>query len=334
MWWTLAISGAVASTCGPDVPILGELTCSSTISGVIDATDPSRLGGACEDGDCYTCGTPHTSEEQRAPEHVYTFTCQQEGEVALRITDLPCDLDIYVLDDTCDPEAGCLYGSTAPYAVDDAIDFLCSPGQTYTIVIEAYGTDHLDVASGPCTTSGDSTGEVFDPGYTLYFDVSQSTGCAEDCDNGLDDDLDGDADCDDSDCGTDPVCCDLDGDSIFGSQCGGDDCDDSDADIHPLMTEIPDDGIDQDCDGVDETTPEDTGEPADTGESPLDTGATDGVVSDGDGQADEDPWNWPHMGSGTGEGETTGCGCAAQQTTAAWVWLGLVGLLARGRRRG
>ena len=35
-------------------------------------------------------------------------------------------LDIYVLDDTCDPYAGCLYGSTQSYAVDDEVTFECS----------------------------------------------------------------------------------------------------------------------------------------------------------------------------------------------------------------
>ena len=117
---------------------------------------------------------------------------------------------------------------------------LIAAGATYYIVVEAYGTEHLDVASGPCTDDGTSTGTVFDPTYTLSFDVSQSTGCAEDCDDGLDDDLDDLVDCDDDDCFREPLCCDLDGDGSFALDCDGDDCDDNDASVYPGAPELAD----------------------------------------------------------------------------------------------
>ena len=129
------------------------------------------------------------------------------------------------------------------------------------MVVEAYGTNHLDVASGPCTDDGTSTGNIISPTYTLSFDVSQSTGCAEDCDNGLDDDLDGFTDCLDDDCWTEPLCCDLDGDGSFAEACLGTDCDDNDSSVYGGAPEDGGDGsnngdgIDNDCDGqVDENT--------------------------------------------------------------------------------
>jgi len=191
-----------------------------------------------------------------APEAVYSFECQLEGSVSMLITDLTCDLDIYVLDDSCDPYTGCLEGSTESYDTDDGVEFTGIPRETYYVVVEAYGAAHLDVASGPCTDDGTATGTVYDPGYTLSFDVSASTGCAEDRDDGLDNDLDGEIDCDDTDCWSEPVCCDVDGDGYQAEDCEGDDGDDENARVYPGAPEDggtglgAGDGIDNDCDGI------------------------------------------------------------------------------------
>jgi uncharacterized protein (TIGR03382 family) len=264
----LLLIAAAHAQCPSDVTIAGDLTCSSDISDGIDHTADSYLGGDCDDGACYTCGDPYTEEAQVAPEAVYTFHCQQTGLVALRITDLPCDLDMYVLDSSCDPYAGCLYGSTSPYDEDDAVDFECTAGETHYIVIEAYGTNHLENASGPCTDDGTADGALYSPTYTLSFDVSASTGCAEDCDDEEDNDFDGDKDCDDEDCFSEPLCCDRDGDGVFDVDCGGEDCDDDDSSSHAGAEEIAD-GRDNDCDGV------------------VDNG-TDAYDDDGDGFTEEE----------------------------------------------
>jgi len=341
---------------------------------VVSAADDSYLGGDCDKGLCYSCGDPYADEAQEAPEAVYSFTCQQTGSVTMLITDLTCDLDIYVLDDSCDPNTGCLHGSTASFSTDDEVSFTCLPGETYYVVVEAYGTRHLDMASGPCTDDGTAKGTVYDPGYTLSFDVSASTGCAEDCDDGLDNDLDGDVDCDDTDCWTESDCCDTDLDGYLAEDCDGDDCDDSDPsvypgapedggdgsdkgdgidndcdgeidegtnaydddgdgysedegdcddedpDVNPDAEDEPDNGIDEDCDGQDASTPDDT-----------DPGGQD---SDGDGQ---DSGAAPDPGGDTGTskgGEQDDCGCSSSGIGAlglgllwALVWAGL------GRRR-
>ena len=142
------------AACPSSVPILDSLYCSSEIDSFVDHTQPSQLGGSCDAGECYSCGDPWAEQAQIAPEAVYTFSCQVAGDVTLLITNLPCDLDIYVLDDSCDPYTGCVYGSTASFAVDDSVTFTCAPGEIYYVVVEAYGTAHLDIASGPSTDPG------------------------------------------------------------------------------------------------------------------------------------------------------------------------------------
>jgi hypothetical protein len=321
---SLLLSASLAhATCSSDITIADKLTCSSSITGIIDHKADSLLGGDCDAGDCYTCGDPAANEPQRAPEAVYSFSCQRTGEVSLQITDLPCDLDIYILDRSCDPYSGCLYGSTAAYNVDDSVTFSCTESEEYYIVVEAYGTDHLENASGPCTSTGDASGDVYSPTYTLYFDVSESTGCAEDCDDGEDNDLDKLTDCDDTDCHSDAICCDLDGDGYFSALCDGDDCDDDDASINPGATDIPGDGIDQDCDGEDAVEePEDTG--PDTTDTDTDTGidAADTGPSDASGDVE----------SGD-DGKTGICSCSQASPRTGWPLLLALSITLLGRRR-
>ena len=248
---TLLVPGLAAAVCPGNVQILDSLYCSSEIDTFVDHTAASELGGLCTDSECYSCGLPLDQQAQLAPEAVYSFVCQVTGEVTLLITNLTCDLDIYVLDDSCDPYSGCVQGSTAAYAVDDQVTFTCTEGAQYYVVVEAYGTTHWEVASGPCTDAG---GAIYSPDYTLSFDVSASTGCNEDCDDGLDNDLDGAVDCADTDCGAEDVCCDVDDDGYFSADCGGPDCDDSDPAVHPGAAEVLN-GVDDDCDDeIDEGT--------------------------------------------------------------------------------
>lgn len=125
--------------------------------------------------------------------------------------------------------------------------FDCLPGETYYVLIEAFGVGSPEV-TGACTEDD----VLYSPDYTLTFDADLSEACNEVCDDGIDNDGNDLVDCNDPFCEQDPVCCDLDGDSFFGDQCGGPDCNDADAGIYPGALEIWDNGIDEDCDGVDD----------------------------------------------------------------------------------
>jgi hypothetical protein len=238
----LGIGQQAHATCPSSEAVLSELTCSSSVTGRIAGRDASSLGGTCGSSACYSCGSPTAGVAQVQAEDVYSFTCQRSGTVTLEMSGLDCNLDLYVLSDTCDPYSGCVQGTDHSGTSVDGITFSCTAGQTYYVVVEGYGFGLPGSSLGACNSpdSGD---------YTINFNLSSSTGCSEDCDDRSDNDLDGDVDCSDSDCFTDPLCAhDADHDGYVDSAYGGDDCDDGYAPVNPAATEVCD-GLDNDCDG-------------------------------------------------------------------------------------
>jgi hypothetical protein len=118
--------------------------------------------------------------------------CQQSGDVTVRVDNADCAVDLYVLDNTCDPDAGCLDGDTDTSA-NSVVTFSCVASETYYLVVEVD-----EFATTNACVDGDA--------YQLSFEVGPGLGCAEDCDNGLDDNFNADVDCDDSACSNDPAC--------------------------------------------------------------------------------------------------------------------------------
>ena len=169
-----------------------NLTCSSQESNTIDSTVISQIGGACGDGNCYTCGTPNSNLEQTENEHIFSFHCQNDGAVTVLLDNVSCDLDLYVLEDNEGFFSGsggisCVSGSTDVANAPVANQFHCLAGNEYAIVIEN--------VTGAASCS-----------YDVSFETGAGLGCSEHCANGIDDDTDGAVDCDDPDCSSEPLC--------------------------------------------------------------------------------------------------------------------------------
>ena len=133
---------------------------------------------------------PTVIEEETNPagaecsdEIIYSFRPQATGSVTFDLTNMTTDHDLYVLEDVCD-QAACTASSVVSGVGTDSVTFTAEVGRTYYIIVEAFGgTGSFDLSFQ------DNTG-----------------GCPEDCNDGIDNDNDGDTDCADTDCIGDPVC--------------------------------------------------------------------------------------------------------------------------------
>ncbi|NCG18376.1 MAG: hypothetical protein GWP91_05095, partial [Rhodobacterales bacterium] len=165
------------------------------------------LGSSCSP-DVYGCGAPFANVAQDGPDDVYAFNCQQSGDVTVEISNMDCDLDIYVLDSTCDTTNGCVAGSTAPFNASDSVTFTCTLGETYYVVVEGYGEtfngyNSYTGGAGYCSPENPFS----DGNYELAFLPGDpaTSGCVEICDDLIDNESDGLTDCDDPVCPADPV---------------------------------------------------------------------------------------------------------------------------------
>jgi hypothetical protein len=156
MFALLLAAGLIApaqAVCPVDEAVLGELVCEDTVSGDLSITDRSSLDWT------YSCGTPFDALAQTGPDHLYTYICPDVGFLRVAMTGATCDFDLYVLDDSCDPESGCRDGATDTAPDPVIVNTTCeAPGEMLNIIVEAWA-----IGAGGCT----------DGNYTLQFDLEE-----------------------------------------------------------------------------------------------------------------------------------------------------------------
>ncbi len=216
--------------CGP--PVTSETNCAdgqdNDCNGMADCADPQCLSVCCGNGTCdpaenscnchVDCGCRTGSEincvDGRDNDCDGLTDCSDpecQGGTETNCTD--------GLDDDCNGTTDCADTACCSNSTDCFGDCLCC------------GLGGCDSLETPCSCPADcgsySTNET--PGST--------------CQDGIDNDCDGRADC------YDPDCYDADGDGFDAPPCGRD-CDDANASIHPGATEVCNDAIDNDCDSL------------------------------------------------------------------------------------
>lgn len=162
-------------------PTGGPLSCGSVSS---ENTSTSPL--AADAMDVYNGNGCYSQWQMDGPEIVYSYSPGATNEgVMIELTGLSADLDLIVLAEDgsgCSPDLDCLEWSYAGGASDEQIVFQALANQTYYVVVDGFA-------------GAESS-------YALTFSC---TG-VEICDDGLDNDGDGQADCADSDCDGNPAC--------------------------------------------------------------------------------------------------------------------------------
>ncbi|MBA2321157.1 MAG: hypothetical protein H0V89_08375, partial [Deltaproteobacteria bacterium] len=193
------------------------LTCTTDRVGQVISTDGNDVFGN------YSCGLPNGPSLQDGPDLVWEFVCPSTGNVVIDWYGLDCDIDLYVLDDTCDGDFGCVAGANDGDIIPGRLDWMCTEGLTYYLVIEGWGYGQL-AANGGCSPM-DTEGN-----FTVTVDTAASSACIEICDDGIDNNADGLTDCDDLSCVGDPACAGIEScmNGVDDDLDGLDDCDDVD----------------------------------------------------------------------------------------------------------
>jgi hypothetical protein len=167
-----------AAVCSPTG---GALSCGSASS---DNTSTSPF--AADAMNVYNGSGCYSQWQMDGPEIVYSYNPGASNEgVMIELTGLSADLDLIVLEDDgsgCSNDLDCLEWGYNGGPSDEQVVFLALANHTYYVVVDGF--------SGA------------ESAYTLSFTC---TG-VEICDDGVDNDGDGQTDCDDSNCDGDPAC--------------------------------------------------------------------------------------------------------------------------------
>ena len=177
------------STCASDPACQssGGGTCAPGFTLTEGSTDSWNNGGAGSTNavSLYNC----VAWDESGPEYTYSYTAAVNGTATVSVTETGwfnlSDLDVFVLNGSsgsCDPMSCETYG-------DSSATWTVTAGSTWYIVVDGF--------------QGDSSN------YDLTLNVTATgggSGSETSCTDGLDDDGDGDIDCADSDCASDPAC--------------------------------------------------------------------------------------------------------------------------------
>ena len=179
--------------------------------------------------------TPSCTYFSGAADHAVTFTAPADGTYGFALSLYGTDFDavLYVLDDCYGAELidvnkqpACDDVFVSGFGGGEAVVVDLTNGQTVAVIVDGYSDN-----------SGDYQLEIFAP-------VADEV----DCFDGVDEDLDGDFDCADSDCAAEPACTEVCDDGVDNDLDGDVDCGDDDCELDPACAEICDDGVDNDFD--------------------------------------------------------------------------------------
>jgi hypothetical protein len=173
-----------------------ELVCGDLVLGTTEGSGDALSRYACADWD------------ESGGEVTYRFRATQTVDVLVDLSSFDADLDVFVLDGSCDG-ASCITAGVQGAA------FTAVAGRDYTVVVDGFegaaGAYQLSVACA---------------------------GVTEICGDGRDNDGDGDTDCDDSDCSGNPLCPEICDDGVDNDGDDRVDCADSDCDASPSCAEL------------------------------------------------------------------------------------------------
>ncbi|HMV65572.1 MAG TPA: putative metal-binding motif-containing protein [Myxococcota bacterium] len=262
--FTLVPVAARASVCEVDGSIA---TCGTVRNDGVPWDVFVEIGGLFSPDDYPGCG----ASGYGSPEEAWVITCSHSGPMRIVLDQLECDLDAFLLDDSCDlgSPTACLGKGVNGGTTPETFNLDCVQGQVYYLVIERTETNWLPWED--CTWYSDHDYRIKVECFEVCNDRVDNDGdqlvdcfdddcppCDEICTNGEDDDFDNLVDCADPDCADTNICCDRDNDGYraVGGICLGDDCNDEPLSqgqsIHPNAPEQVADGIDSNCDQVED----------------------------------------------------------------------------------
>jgi len=198
---------------------------------------------------------------EESPALRFAWTAPSAGTFTIDTYGSDFDTALVVLDGSCSgPELGC--SDDMGSDVQSMLTVDATAGQSFVIVVTGYdgsssGAYNLSITQPPASEAGLCANGVDDDrdGYADcedYDDCSMEPACTETlCSNGLDDDGDFWSDCEDPDCSTDPECTEKCSDMIDNDFDFYTDCEDSDCDADPACAGLERcaNGTDDDGDG-------------------------------------------------------------------------------------